>query len=95
LLLERNLSVAEIGVILSVFPLVFLFARLVYAAFADYVGWSRLLLYANWPSAVGSILIYIFANSPPLFLAGKIAEGLRESSYLGCHSNINLRFGTP
>ena len=81
LLLERNLSIAEIGVILSVFPIVFLFARLIFAAFADYVGWSRIYLYANWPSAVGSIIIYYFANSTLIFLAGKIAEGLRESSY--------------
>lgn len=81
LLLDRNMSVAEIGVILSVLPLVFLTARLIFAAIADYVGWSRVYLYINWPSAVGSVIIYYFANSTPIFLAGKIGEGLRESSY--------------
>ena len=81
LLLDRDMSVAEIGIVLSVLPLVFLTARLVFAAFADYIGWSRIYLYVNWPSTVGSVIIYSLANSTPIFLAGKIAEGLRESSY--------------
>ncbi len=81
LLLNRNMSVSEIGIILSTLPLVFLTARLVFAAVADYVGWSRIYIYVNWPSTVGSVIIYYFANSTPIFLAGKIAEGLRESSY--------------
>ena len=81
LLLYRDMSVAEIGIVLSVLPLVFLTARLVFAAFADYIGWSRIYLYVNWPSTVGSVIIYSLANSTPIFLAGKIAEGLRESSY--------------
>lgn len=81
LLLERNMNLAEIGMILSVLPLVFLVARLVFAAIADYVGWLHIFLLANWPTAVGSIMIYYFATSAPIFLAGKIAEGLRESSY--------------
>jgi MFS family permease len=75
------MNLAEVGMILSVLPLVFLVARLVFAAIADYVGWLHIFLLANWPTAVGSIVIYYFANSAPIFLAGKIAEGLRESSY--------------
>ena len=81
LLLNRDMTVAEIGIVLSALPLVFLTARLVFAAFADYIGWSRIYLYVNWPSTVGSVIIYSLANSTPIFLAGKIAEGLKESSY--------------
>lgn len=81
LLIERNMNLAEVGMILSVLPLVFLVARLVFAAIADHVGWLHIFLLANWPTAVGSIVIYYFATSAPVFLAGKIAEGLRESSY--------------
>jgi len=81
LLLERNMNLTEIGIVLSILPLVFLFARLVLAAIADYVGWSHIFLLVNWPSTVVSIVIYFFASSVPIFLFGKIAEGLRESSY--------------
>ena len=81
LLIARNMNIAEIGIILSVLPLVFLFARLIFASIADYVGWSHVFLLINWPSTVVSIVIYYFAYSYPLFLAGKIGEGLRESSY--------------
>lgn len=80
-MLERKVNLAEIGIILSILPLVFLFARLFFAAIADYIGWSHIFLQVNWPSTLGSILIYYFASSTPIFLAGKIAEGLRESSY--------------
>jgi MFS family permease len=81
LLLERKMNLTEIGIVLSILPLVFLFARLVLAAIADYVGWSHIFLLVNWPSTVVSIVIYFFASSVPIFLFGKIAEGLRESSY--------------
>jgi len=75
------MNIAEIGMILSVLPLVFLVARLAFASIADYIGWSHIFLFVNWPTTVGSIIIYYFATSSPIFLAGKIAEGLRESSY--------------
>jgi len=39
-LLDRNVSLAEIGVIMSILPLVFLFIRIILAALADQVGWS-------------------------------------------------------
>jgi len=75
------MSIAEIGMVLSILPLVFLIARLFFAAVADYVGWSHIFLLVNWPSTVASIIIYYFANSIPIFFGGKILEGLRESSY--------------
>ena len=81
LLLNRNMSITEIGMVLSILPLVFLIARLFFAAVADYVGWSHIFLLVNWPSTVTSIIIYYFANSIPIFFGGKILEGLRESSY--------------
>ena len=81
LMLERNMNIAEIGVVLSVFPLVFLVARLFLAAFADCIGWAHIFLTVNWPSTIFSVAIFYFATSTPVFLVGKIAEGLRESSY--------------
>jgi MFS family permease len=81
LLLARNVNLTEIGIVLSVLPLVFLSARLVFAAIADYIGWSHIFLLINWPTAFASAVIYSFASSLPVFFVGKIVEGLRESSY--------------
>jgi MFS family permease len=81
LLLAKNVNVAEIGVVVSALPLVFLFARLLFAAVADNIGWSHIFLLANWPATTFASLIYFAASSVPGFAAGKIVEGLRDSSY--------------
>lgn len=81
LLLAKNVNLAEIGIVLSALPIVFLVARLLLAALADTAGWSPIFLLANGPAMVVSTLIYFLANSLPAFLAGKIVEGLKESSY--------------
>jgi MFS family permease len=74
-------NIADIGIVLSIYPLVFLIARLFFAAIADYVGWSHVFLLINWPSTLISCSIYYFASSLPAFALGKIVESLRESSY--------------
>jgi MFS family permease len=81
LLLERGFNISQIGMILAVLPIIFLFARLVFAAIADYIGWSHVFTLINWPSTVLSCIIYYFASSLPVFALGKIFESLRESSY--------------
>lgn len=81
LLLANNVNLAYIGIILSILPLVFLIARLFFAAVADYVGWSHVFLLINWPSTFISCCIYFLATSLPAFALGKIVESLRESSY--------------
>ena len=81
LLLAHNVNIADIGIVLSIYPLVFLIARLFFAAIADNVGWSHVFLLINWPSTFLSCSIYYFASSLPAFALGKIVESLRESSY--------------
>ena len=81
LLLAQHVNLAEIGMVLSVLPIVFLVARLLFAAIADQIGWSHIFLLVNWPATLISTAIYYVAASLPTFLAGKVAEGLRESSY--------------
>ena len=44
LLLERGFNIAQIGIVLSLLPIVFLIARLIFAAVADYIGWSHLFV---------------------------------------------------
>lgn len=81
LLLDKNVDLAAIGLVLSVLPLVFLVTRLFLAAIADRIGWSYIFLLVNWPANVFSTLIYYAASSLPVFLVGKVVEGLRDSSY--------------
>jgi len=81
MLLERNISLAQIGVVISILPLIFLVVRLLFAALADQVGWARFYLLLNWPGTFFSTLIYFVANSIPAFLLGKIVEAVKVSSY--------------
>jgi MFS family permease len=81
LLLDRNVDLAEIGIIISVLPLVFLSVRMLFAALADQIGWAPLFILFNWPATVISTAIYFLANSVPAFLLGKTVEGVKESAY--------------
>jgi MFS family permease len=81
LLLEKGFNIAQIGIVLSILPIVFLIARLFFAAIADSVGWSRIFVLINWPSTFLSCVIYYSATSLLFFAIGKLIESLRESSY--------------
>lgn len=81
LLLERNVDLVEIGLVLSVLPLVFLIMRIFIALIADLKGWNRLYVILNWPGNFFAVLTYLVANSTFLFLFGKIFEAVKESSY--------------
>ncbi len=71
----------EIGFVLSALPLIFLAARLLFAAVADQVGWSRIFVLVNWPATFLATAIYYVSSSLSAFFSGKIMEGLREASY--------------
>ena len=47
LLLAQNVNLADIGLVLSVLPLVFLAARLLLAAVADQIGWISIAVMFN------------------------------------------------
>ncbi|UCF45323.1 MAG: MFS transporter, partial [Candidatus Bathyarchaeota archaeon] len=81
LLLERNVNLVEIGLVISILPIVFLVARLLMALVADLRGWNRFYLLLNCPASLLSTFIYFVASSTPMFLFGKIAEAVKESSY--------------
>ena len=83
LLLQRNIDLVEIGIILSILPLIFLGVRIAIAALADLKGWSKLYLLINAPSSIISTLLYTLGHTTPLFLIGKIVEAIKESSYWG------------
>jgi MFS family permease len=79
--LAQHVDLAEIGLVLSALPLVFLVARLLFAAIVDQVGWSHIFLLVNWPATVVATVIYYVANSLSAFFGGKVMEGLRDASY--------------
>jgi MFS family permease len=81
LLLKRNIDLVEIGLTLSILPLVFLVVRLLMALLADLRGWNRFYLLLNWPSSLLATFIYFIGSSIPLFLLGKVFEAIKESSY--------------
>ena len=81
LLLDRNVDLVQIGVVISILPIVFMIVRLLMAAIADLKGWNRFYLLLNWPWSVLSTFVYLIASSTPMFLLGKIFEALKESSY--------------
>lgn len=80
ILLEREVSLAEIGVIMSILPLIFLLVRVLFAALADQVGWSPLFL-VNWLALTFATAIYLVARSPLDFAVGKVMEGISISAY--------------
>ena len=81
LLLDRNVDLIDIGVVISVLPIVFMVVRLLMAIVADSKGWNRFYLLMNWPWTILSTFVYFIATSIPLFLLGKFLEALKESSY--------------
>jgi len=80
LLLARGVEVSEIGLILSALPLVFLFARMLFAALGDQVGFKPFFI-IDWLAQLSAVAIYLLAASPLGFLFGKIAEGIRASAF--------------
>ena len=80
LLLDRNVSVSEIGLILSALPLVFLFARMIFSALADQTGYKPFFV-LDWLAQGIAIVVYIFAMNPLLFLIGKTFEGVRAAAF--------------
>ncbi|MCW4055033.1 MAG: MFS transporter [Candidatus Bathyarchaeota archaeon] len=81
LLLERNVDLVEIGMIISVMPIVFMVVRLLMAAIADSKGWNRFYILLNWPWSILSTFVYFIASSTATFFLGKVLEALKESSY--------------
>jgi predicted MFS family arabinose efflux permease len=81
LLLDRNIDLVEIGLVISVLPIVFMVVRLLMAAVADSKGWNRFYLLMNWPWSLLSTLVCFIASSNSMFLLGKVLEAFKESSY--------------
>jgi MFS family permease len=80
LLLERKVSLGEIGLVISILPLVFLFVRLVFGYLADQRGWRPFFFLATLLLALSSAIFYA-ADSVSTFLLGKVMQGAEDSAY--------------
>lgn len=78
-LLERNISIQNIGLIFAVYPIVFQLGRISFGVISDFAG--RKLFYAlNSGFSFITNIIYYFSFSPIGYAAGKFTEGLRDAS---------------
>lgn len=80
LLLSRGIEIAEIGLILSVMPLVFLIARMLFASIADQAGFKPIFI-AEWLARVITLAVYALAATPLGFALGKALEGVMYSGF--------------
>ncbi len=79
-MLQKGFSITSIGLVLSVMPLIFLVARILFSAIGDQTG-TRPIFFINAISNLASVLIYWVAASPFVFAIGKVFEGGRASAF--------------
>lgn len=79
LLVARGVSVVQIGLVVSMSPVIFVVSRSIFAAMSDQVGVRRFFI-LNGVMNVISFLIYMVASSPFLFSIGKMFEGVRNGT---------------
>jgi MFS family permease len=79
LLVARGVDVVQIGLIVSVSPVIFVVSRSIFAAMSDQVGVRRFFI-LNGAMNVVSVLIYLLASSPLIFSVGKMFEGVRNGA---------------
>lgn len=86
LLIKRNISLSTIGFIFSVFPIVFLVSRLIFASAADIIGLKK-FFNINGLGNLSSAIFYAISSSPFLYSVAKGLQGLKESSLWAVNRN--------
>ncbi len=79
LLVAKGVDVIQIGLVVSMSPVVFVVSRSIFAAISDQVGVRKIFI-ANGAMSVVSLLVYMVANTPLLFSIGKVFEGARNGA---------------
>jgi MFS family permease len=91
LLIKRNISLSIIGFIFSIFPVVFLVSRLIFASAAEKVGYKK-FFNINALGNFSSAIVYAISNSPFLYAIAKGLQGLKESSLWAVNRNAAYTF---
>jgi len=79
-LLQKGISVQQIGLIISVTPLTFLVLRTLASIAADYLG-TRPFFLSSSASQILSALTFMFASGPLGFALGKLLDGSAQSFF--------------
>lgn len=79
LLVAKGVDVVQIGLVVSISPVIFVVSRSIFAAMSDQVGVRKFFI-LNGAMNVVSVLIYLVASSPFLFSIGKMFEGVRNGA---------------
>jgi len=87
LLIANNINLATIGVIFSVFPIVFLISRLIFASTAEKIGFKK-FFNINALGNFASAIAYTISKSPFIYAIAKGLQGLKESSLWAVNRNV-------
>ncbi|MCX6776849.1 MAG: MFS transporter, partial [Candidatus Micrarchaeota archaeon] len=79
LLVAKGVDVVQIGLVVSMSPVIFVVSRSIFAAMSDQVGVRKFFI-LNGAMNVVSVLIYLVASNPFLFSIGKMFEGVRNGA---------------
>ncbi|MEM4707905.1 MAG: MFS transporter [Candidatus Anstonellales archaeon] len=79
-LAQKNLSLSEIGLLLSIMPFVSIAFRLLFAYVADRIGYKLFFIIDGISMALANV-IYAFASLPIHFGLGKISEAVSTQSF--------------
>jgi predicted MFS family arabinose efflux permease len=86
LLVERNIDLATIGLVFSVFPLVFVISRLFFSASADSLG-LRKFFNLNAISNFASVILYYLSSSSASYALAKGVQGVKDASLWAVNRN--------
>ena len=79
LLVARGVDVVQIGLVVSMSPVIFVVSRSIFAAMSDQVGVRKIFI-VNGAMNIVSLLIYSVASGPFMFSVGKMFEGVRNGA---------------
>ena len=79
LLVAKGVDVVQIGLVVSMSPVIFVVSRSIFAAMSDQVGVRKFFI-LNGAMNIVSVLIYLVASNPFLFSIGKMFEGVRNGA---------------
>lgn len=79
-LLEKNITIENIGLVFSVLSVIMLIFRFIFAVIADYIG-TRILFIGNAITHIATIVAYLLSTSSIHFTMGKVIEGFRAAAF--------------
>ncbi len=86
LLVERNITLTGVGLIFSIYAIVFPMCRVLLASAADSIGLKR-IFQLNALGSLASVALYASSSSPFSYSAAKAAQGIKDGSLWAVNRN--------